>query len=186
MGLEFLIEKMSGLKSRISTFTYKFRFGKIGIHSRIFTAHSLLNPIHITIGRDSMVGASARLDCIRLYAGTQHTGRINIGDRVSINPYCHIAAATELQIGNDVLIASYVYISDHDHGVTRDTSPSSAPLVVKPVYIGNSVWIGERAIILKGVTIGDGAVVGAGSVVTRNVAAYTIVAGTPARLIKQS
>ena len=90
-----------------------------------------------------------------------------------------------MRIGHDVLIASFVYISDHDHGISRESSPHKSVLTVEAVGIGNSVWIGERAIILKGVTIGEGAIIGAGSVVTKDVPPYTIVAGVPARPIKQ-
>ncbi len=57
---------------------------------------------------------------------------------------------------------------------------------MQPIRIGNGAWIGAKAIILKGVTIGEGAIVGAGSVVTRDVAPYTIVAGNPARFIRNT
>ena len=57
--------------------------------------------------------------------------------------------------------------------------------ILKPVAIGNNVWIGCKAIILKGVTIGEGAVVAAGSVVTKDVAPFTLVAGNPARVIRE-
>jgi acetyltransferase-like isoleucine patch superfamily enzyme len=56
---------------------------------------------------------------------------------------------------------------------------------MKPIRIGRGAWLGARVIILKGVTVGEGAVVGAGSVVTRDVAPYTLVAGNPARFIRE-
>ena len=118
--------------------------------------------------------------------------QIVFGDRVQLNDYVHIGAIEKILIGDDVLIASRVFISDHNHGCysgdAEHSSPEQLPdkrvLVARPVTIGHRVWIGENASILPGVTIGDGAIIGAGSVVTANVNANTIVVGNPARVIK--
>jgi acetyltransferase-like isoleucine patch superfamily enzyme len=109
-------------------------------------------------------------------------GRLDIGDRAFINYDVDIAATGLVAIGADCLIGTHVSIIDNDfHGVT-DRHQTPAP---KPVIVGDNVWIGNRAIILPGVTIGDGAVVGAGSVVTRDVPARTVVAGNPARVVRE-
>ena len=109
-------------------------------------------------------------------------GRLLIGDRAFINYGVDIAATGLVSIGADCLIGTHVSIIDNDfHGlVDRHETPSP-----RPVVIGDNVWIGNRAIILPGVTIGEGAVVGAGSVVTRDVPARTVVAGNPARMVRE-
>jgi acetyltransferase-like isoleucine patch superfamily enzyme len=92
-----------------------------------------------------------------------------------------IGAAKLVTIGNNTMIAGEVRIMDTDlHGMDGQTAQE------KPVTIGNHVWIGIRSIILKGVTIGDNAIVGAGSVVTKSIAPNTVVAGNPARLIRET
>lgn len=111
-----------------------------------------------------------------------------IGDNVQINDACHIAAISSVVIGNNVLIASQVYISDHDHGSINYEEllkhPSDRELVFSSVKIEDDVWIGEKVVILKGVTIGRGTVIGAGALVTKNIPAYSVAVGTPAKVIK--
>jgi len=99
------------------------------------------------------------------------SGRINSG--------CVIDCFDEISIGHDVSISKQVVIRDSDNHVIREGAPVSAP-----VRIGNDVWVGLRAIILKGVTVGDGAVVAAGAVVTRDVPARALVGGVPARVLR--
>ena len=86
----------------------------------------------------------------------------------------------EIQIGQDVAIAYHVTISDSDRHQLSGQSENPSP-----IFIGNHVWIGARAIILKGVHIGDGAVVAAGAVVTQDVPAKALVAGVPAKIIRR-
>lgn len=109
-------------------------------------------------------------------------GRLIIGDRTFINYGVDIAATGLVSIGADCLIGTHVSIIDNDFHGLADRLQMPSP---KPVTIGDNVWIGNRAIILPGVTIGDGAVVGAGSVVTRDVPARTVVAGNPARVLRE-
>ena len=111
----------------------------------------------------------------------QH-GRLIIGDRAFINYGVDIAATGLVTIGADCLIGTHVSIIDNAFHDVVDRQQVPPP---QPVIIGDNVWIGNRAIILPGVTIGDGAVVGAGSVVTRDVAARTVVAGNPARVVRE-
>jgi lipopolysaccharide O-acetyltransferase len=118
---------------------------------------------------------------------------IEIGDNVEINDYVHIGAIDSVKIGNNVLIASKVYITDHDHGSYgrqgRHDSPLSAPrdraLSFAPVAIEDNVWIGEFVSVLQGVTIGKGSIVGAMSVVTRDIPPNCIAVGAPAKVIKR-
>lgn len=93
-----------------------------------------------------------------------------------------ITCFNSIKIGNNVLISKGVMIRDSDnHTVLKEGYRQS-----KPIVIGNNVWIGMRAVILKGVTIGDGAIVAAGAVVTKNVPANTVVGGVPAKVIREN
>ncbi len=119
--------------------------------------------------------------------------KLFLGKNVQINDYVHLCALQSVRIGNQVLLASHVYISDNSHGCYKgtkeDASPDTAPIHrdyhIASVEIGDNVWIGEGAIILPGVTIGFGSIIGAHSVVNRNVPPECIVAGVPARIIKK-
>lgn len=106
---------------------------------------------------------------------------IRIGNGTYLNRNTEIVAAQSVIIGRDCKIARDVIIMDTDQHPLPDGS-----LLADPVSIGDRVWIGARAIVLKGVTIGHDAVIGAGSVVTRDVAPRAVVAGIPARSLKQT
>jgi acetyltransferase-like isoleucine patch superfamily enzyme len=109
----------------------------------------------------------------------QENGVIKIGDNV----YFHgrIISTCGVEIGNDVIVSRLATIIDHD-GYGIDGNPPSE----KPVKICSHVWIGMRAMILKGVTIGEHAIVGANAVVTKDVEPNTIVAGNPAHKIRST
>jgi lipopolysaccharide O-acetyltransferase len=120
------------------------------------------------------------------------SAKIEIGRNMMAYHNLHIGAVESVIIGDDVLIASGVYISDHNHGSYSgelQSSPFEPPversLTSSPVIIGNNVWIGERASILPGVSIGDGVIIGAGSVVTKSLPNFVIAAGVPAKIIKR-
>lgn len=114
--------------------------------------------------------------------------RLVIGDYTTINYQTLISVASEVRIGNYCAIAGEVRIFDNNsHStdwVARRAHLPLSPDEVAPVVIEDDVWIGVRAIILKGVRIGRGAVVAAGSIVTRDVPPFTLVAGVPARIVK--
>jgi len=109
---------------------------------------------------------------------------LSIGNNSSIGKNCQIA--NDVTIGDDVMMAPEVVIFSVSHE-TSDVNTSmrlQGNLPAKPVTIGNDVWIGQRAIILPGVTIGNGAIVATGSVVTKDVANFSVVGGNPAKVIK--
>ena len=118
--------------------------------------------------------------------------RLIIGKNCKIGDNVHIVASKRVVIGDDCLMASKIFISDTNHGdyanEERMSSPTIAPddrpLYTAEVKIGDRVWIGENVVILPGVTIGDGVIIGANSVVNRDVEKNSIVAGSPARVIK--
>ena len=112
---------------------------------------------------------------------TDYGMNITLGKRVFINSGCCFQDQGGIEIGDDVLIGQQVVIATLDHDLDPDNRGSMRP---SPVKIGNKVWIGAHATILPGVTIGDGAVVAAGAVVTKDVPANTVVAGVPAKVLK--
>ena len=110
-------------------------------------------------------------------------GEIEIGKYSLITPGVRIMAAKKISIGDSVMIAHGAYISDTDwHGIYDRSKPVGNP---KEVKIGNNVWIGDSAIICKGVTIEDNSIIGAGAVVTKDVPRNTVYAGNPAKKVKE-
>ncbi|GGV63553.1 galactoside O-acetyltransferase [Streptomyces griseoloalbus] len=109
---------------------------------------------------------------------------VHLGDDVYVNFGLTLVDDVEVFVGDRVMVAPHVTISTTGHpvhpGLRRDGSQFSAP-----VRIEDDVWIGAGAVILPGVTVGRGSVVGAGSVVTADVPPMTVVAGTPARVLRQ-
>ena len=105
-----------------------------------------------------------------------------IGKRVFINAGCQFQDQGGIKIGDDVLVGPQTIIATLNHDPAPDKRGGMIP---KPVKIENKVWLGARVTICPGVTIGEGAIVGAGAVVTKNVAPRTVVAGVPARTIRQ-
>jgi lipopolysaccharide O-acetyltransferase len=144
----------------------------------------------IEFGRGLTTGRDLRIEAFPSANST--TPVIRIGAGVEVNDYVHIAAIQSVTIGDRVLIASRVFISDHQHGSYgadgRHSSPLTPPgrrsLSSAPVMIEDDVWIGEGAAILPGVRIGRGAVIGASAVVTRDVPPFSIAVGAPARVVK--
>lgn len=119
------------------------------------------------------------------------TPTIDIGENCSFGQYNHITAINKISIGDNCQTGKWVTISDNNHGNTDLESlripPIKREVISKgPVIIGNNVWIGDKATVLSGVTIGDGVVVAANTVVTKDVPAYCVVAGIPARIIKKN
>lgn len=146
------------------------------------------NKKKIQIGRNFTAGHSCRIEAYNdSYAGKV----LIIGDNVQINDFVHIAASTKVEIGNNVLIASKVYISDINHGNFQNTNydinvnPIDQPLFSIPIVINDNVWIGESVSVLPGVTIGEGAIIGAMACVTKNIPPYSIAVGNPAKVIKK-
>lgn len=119
------------------------------------------------------------------------TPSISIGSNCHFGSFNHITAINSIIIGDNLLTGKCVTITDNSHGSTDfehlSIEPVLRPLVSRgPIKIGHNVWIGDKATILPNVTIGDGAVIAANAVVTKNVPAYAVAAGNPARIIKRN
>jgi acetyltransferase-like isoleucine patch superfamily enzyme len=131
----------------------------------------------LRIGRWAWIGHGSK---IRV-----HEGEVSIGAKTVIGQECTISAYQHVSIGRECIIADRVMLIDFDHGVTEVERPIRAQGIYKrDVRVGHNVWIGYGACILRGVSVGENAVIGTSSVVTKEVPANAVVAGTPARVIR--
>ncbi|MGD1889615.1 MAG: acyltransferase [Cyclobacteriaceae bacterium] len=108
---------------------------------------------------------------------------VSIGHRTTIGYQTYIFASEKITVGNDCLIAPFVYLVDSDHGIDRSLPINQQANSTAPIVIEDDVWIATGAKILKGVTIQKGAVIAAGAVVKDDVPAYAIVGGMPGKII---
>jgi maltose O-acetyltransferase len=130
------------------------------------------------------LGDRVRLDSTvaKLELVTLPGGHLEIGDNVFINYGSSLVASAHVKVGSDSLIGTHVMVMDCDFHRVEDKSWDTTG---EPVVLEERVWLGNRSMILKGVTIGRDAVVAAGSVVTRDVPPRTLVAGVPARVVRR-
>jgi len=147
------------------------------------------NKKFIEIGKKFTSGVGCRIEA---YPENKEKV-VFIGNNVQINDYVHISGMKGVRLGNNVLIASKVFISDLNHGNYSDeglidsplTPPTERKLYAKPIIIEDNVWLGEFVSVLSGVTIGKGSIVGANSVVSKSLPPNVIAVGTPARAVKK-
>lgn len=163
---------------------------EVGVNSRVI---GRLERRHldakITIGRDSLVAGTLVVETAN--------SRLSIGNNVFIGGGTLIDCQNRITIEDDVLISYQVVIMDSDNHSIRASERVNdlrgwrkgqydwSRVSSAPVQIHSKAWIGARAILTKGIEIGEGAIVAAGAVVTKNVPPYSIVAGNPARVVRQ-
>ncbi len=139
-------------------------------------------PVHIG-HHITLLGCSDKKTRLTVWSDKTGIDGIVIGDHVLISPGVRISAAQSIRIGDSCMLASHVYITDSDwHGIYDRSLPCGE---VGPVVLEQNVWVGDSAIVCKGVRIGENSIVGAGSVVTSDIPANVIAAGNPARVIKE-
>ena len=131
----------------------------------------------LELGRWSWVGHGCKLRA--------HEGTISIGAKTVMGQECTISCFQHVSIGRECVIADRVMMIDFDHGVVEVDRPIRLQGIYKrDVRVGNNVWIGYGACILRGVTVGDNAIIGTNAVVTRDVPENAVVGGVPARVIR--
>ncbi|MCA6463143.1 MAG: acyltransferase [Chitinophagaceae bacterium] len=138
----------------------------------------------IILGNRVTIGKYAIIRPGNLYGGEPGEG-LRVGDHSNIGPYCYIGCSGFISIGNNVMISPRVSIYAENHVFdSPDATIKSQGVKRESVVIEDDCWIAANSILLAGVTIGKGSVVAAGSVVTQDVPPYSVVAGVPARIIK--
>lgn len=169
----------------------KGKFYHFGFGSIIKPFLNSANERYISIGNNVNIGSFCRITVSTEFGGykvkSDNKIRIKIGNNVDIGNNSFISANNSIEIGNHVIMSSYVFITDHDHGFqdfnkNLHEQPLSEGGYVK---IGDNVFLGVKSSIMKNVTIGERSIVAANSVVTKDVPPYSIVAGNPAKIIKQ-
>ena len=131
----------------------------------------------VRFGRFVWIGDGTKIRC--------HEGLVEIGAKTVMGQECTISAYQHVRIGEQCVIADRAMFIDFDHGVVEVERPIRLQGIYKrDVEVGNNVWIGYGACILRGVSVGDNSVIGTGAVVTKDVPANAIVGGVPARIIR--
>lgn len=142
---------------------------------------------YIDFGKNLTTGKNCRIEA---YNFNKRKGNLIVfGENIQLNDMVHITAGKKIIIEDNVLMASKIFISDHNHGSfdgydDLGINYLDKKLVCKDVRIKKNVWIGENCSILPGVTIGEYSVIGAGSVVTKSIPSYSIAVGSPASVVK--
>ena len=148
---------------------------------------TIVGAKHISVGKDCTFGAGSELLALDAHFNQKFNSRLIIGDHVRATARCRITCAGNITIEDDVLMASDLFLTDHNHGMNPDFQGgySPQPLIVKDIRICKGVWLGQRVCVLPGVTIGAHSIIGANSVVTRDIPPYSMAVGAPARVIKK-
>ena len=131
----------------------------------------------IRFGRFVWIGDGTKIRC--------HEGAVEIGAKTVMGQECTISAYQRVRIGEECVIADRAMFIDFDHGMVEIERPIRLQGIYKrDVEVGNNVWIGYGACVLRGVSVGDNSVIGTNSVVTKDVPANAVVGGIPARIIR--
>lgn len=172
----------------------RYFFYSLWIKNEFLSCQGSVHPgLILTGGKKIVIGKGSYVDkggVLSVWNSNKEiTPCLIIGDNCCIGEFNHISAYNHVEIGDGLMTGRWVTITDNGHGDTKleelGIPPHDRQLYSKgPVYIGNNVWIGDKVTILANVKIGDGVVIAANSVVTKDVPAFSVVAGIPAKIIK--
>jgi acetyltransferase-like isoleucine patch superfamily enzyme len=177
---EFVLQIAMGAARRWRRSWFRLRGVQVGRGCWIQSIEIPRNPQSIVLGDEV---ALDNYVVLLATGGSWSQPQIRIGSRTYINRFTMLDASESIVIGERCMIGPSCYITDHDHGIRAGDAVATQPLKAVRTSIGNDVWIGAGAIVLKGVTVGDGAVIGAGAVVTTDAPAGAILVGVPARVV---
>ncbi len=143
-------------------------------------------------GASIRVGDNCWFEAVTSYRDVAFRPTLDLGSGTSFSSNVHVSAVSEIIFGDGCLVGSNVYIGDHSHGSTQSDwaaarqPPADRPLSdIAPIHIGNRVWIGDGVVILAGARIPDDSIIGANSVVNGKFDRPAVIAGAPARVVKE-
>ncbi|MFJ9009197.1 DapH/DapD/GlmU-related protein [Streptomyces canus] len=146
--------------------------GDTGIGERCYVAQSAaVFPDRLRLGDDSYIAAHAYV-----------TGELDTGSHCTLNPFTTVRG--NVVLGHGVRIGAHTSLLGFNHSMAPDRPVFRQPLTSRGIRVGDDVWIGSHVIVVDGVTIGDHCVIGAGAVVTRDLPAWSVAAGNPARVLR--
>lgn len=159
---------------------------RLGAGSVVLLPRRIEGAPYVDVGDDVIVQQHCWIAAVTRYGDQRWEPEVRIGHHCRIGRHAVITAIERVSIGEGCLLSEQVFISDHTHGAHPGPVPPSRQRLVArgPVHIGRHCFIGIRACILGGVTLGDHCVVGANAVVTHSFPAGSVLAGSPARLVR--
>lgn len=181
--LDEILTFVQKIHKRIYTFLLIIRGLKIGKKSYVNKNIEINNIKLLEIGNYCYIHNNVR---IATFPTDNHKPKVKIGNDTLLMDYVQILCANRVEIGEHCMLAAFVTIIDEDHGtdLSCNVPYKHQNLTNESIKIGDNVWIGQKATILKGVSIGDNSIIGANAVVTKNVPSNSIVIGSPARVVK--
>ena len=167
----------------------KTSFYVCGINFKMDPYARIIGGEYIKIGDNFSILSGSRIEAISEFQNTHYKPDLVFGNNVCIGTDFHVGCINKVTIGNNVLMASKIFITDHYHGEISSKDVNIPPVERKlsskgPVIIEDNVWIGEGVVILPGVTIGKNSILGANSVVNKSCPSNSVLAGAPAKIIK--
>jgi len=174
--------------SKIKTrFIYRLSFGSIGKGTWIKKPEQIFGASRLYIGSGVRIERGAILYAVKYYSDKNYMGLIEIGKNTFANKGFNATSAFNIKIGNEVVFGPNVFLTDFDHGY-EDISMArlNTDLVSKgPIFIGDRCWLGANVFVGSGVSLGEYCVVAANSVVTKSFPPFSVIAGSPAKVIKR-
>jgi acetyltransferase-like isoleucine patch superfamily enzyme len=184
--VEAFFYQFQKFRTRIHSAVMSCQFKRIGVGTRIEPPFRGNRLNHVSVGDHVMIHRDCWIQ-VWLERSNSGTAELVIKSHAAIGMGATISAAQSVTIGEYVLLARNVYISDHGHAFYDVNDPIMLQGIAtpKPVSIGNRSWLGQNVCVLPGASIGEHCVIGANSVVTTPIPDFSVAVGAPARVIKR-
>ena len=170
---------------KLMNIIYSFQYKKVGNDCIIHRQLIINNKNKISLGKKVILFPNCRIELITEYANEFFNPKFKVDDYSQIHQNCHITCAEEISIGKNVVIVSNVTITDIIHPYEDINIPiNKAKIKTSPVSIGDQTYIYNNCVILPGTKIGKHCIIGANSIVSGIIPDYSVVVGSPARVIK--
>jgi len=190
--MNLIFQLMTKIFGKIRTIIVK---NLIGVQFKTIGKYCKIRGSNIKVGKNVSLGDFCWIEAVSRYQKQSFSPIIEIQDEVAMSDFVHISSIKKILIKKGVLIGSKVYIGDHSHGHYKNMDDWSKEKKIMPklrdladentIEIGENCWIGDGVVILAGTIIGDNCVVGANSVVQGTFNSNVLIAGLPAKILKE-